>query len=338
MDKQGRVKLVLAIAHKIDDRDELPWDHANIILRTYGVAELDDDSWGPTTAETIDTATDEQLLELAQHFGLELPSEAPAAVVTAIATSTQPLFMFASHLAMHRVLVHEVAEALAAFGIKLFVAHDSITVDTEWHSEIESALDRADAGLVFLHRGFKESSWCDQEVGWLLGRHVPVMALRFDADPYGPLGKHQAQTAGNLPPEAIASSTLGRIASKPELQRGFGASLVDAMAASPRFAVTDSIWLYLRELRSLDSSQCARLLQACKDNTQINWANSALDGGTPYPRAIVAFLRQQPGGGVITADIDAYEVYLQQLEDERNVRSRGVASPPPTANAGSPWP
>ncbi|MGW0042261.1 toll/interleukin-1 receptor domain-containing protein [Rhodococcus sp. NPDC003348] len=324
LDKKTRVSLVLEIASQLDSAD-LRRDHANIILQTYGVQPLDDDHFGQTTAETVNTATDEQLIELAEHFEIEAPSDAPAAAVTSTVKSAQPLFVFASHLAQQRALVHNVATALDAYGITLFVAHDSITVDSQWHTEIEKALDRADAGLVFLHSGFQQSAWCDQEVGWLLGRRVPVMALRYDVDPYGPLGKHQAQVVRNQTPADVAEQTVDRVLAKPELAPALAASLIVAMERSGSFATTDAIWKRLRELRTLDADQCAQLLQASKSNNQIHWAGSALDE-TSYPRAIVSFLRNQPGREVIAADIDAYEKYLDEKDAEDRRRSEEVVA------------
>lgn len=332
LDKKTRVQLVLEIAGKLED--ESRWDHANIILQTYGVQPLDSDQFGPTTAETVSAATDEQLVELAGFYGLEVPNEAPAAGVTTTVESTRPLFVFASHLAKHKALVHAVSAGLAVYGITLFVAHDSITVDSQWHDEIEKALDRADAGLVFLHEGFRESSWCDQEVGWLLGRHVPVMALRFDTDPYGPLGKHQAQVVRGQTAATIAENTIDRIAAKPELAPGFGASLVAAMARSTRFATTDAIWKHLRVLRSLDGNQCAQLLEATKENNQIHWAQSPWDASQNYARVVIDYLRDQPGAAVIASDIDSYEEFLNRKDEETAAAQAKVqAQLPPHPNA-----
>lgn len=327
LDKKKRVELVIAIAEKLDSHD-LRFDHANIILQTYGVASMDDDQFGPSTAETVNTATDEQLIELAQHFELDAPSDAPAAIVTTTVKSSQPLFIFASHLTIHRVVVHQVASALSTYGINVFVAHDSIDVDTKWHDEIEKALDRADAGLAFLHKGISESPWCDQEIGWLLGRHVPVMALKFDAAPYGPLGKHQAATIRNETPDEIAEKLIERIAAKVVLAPGLAASLIDSIANSTKFNTTDRIWKHLRDLRTLDANQCAALLEATKDNTQIYKANSPWDSGRPYSRVIIEFLRQQPGHTVVASDIDAYEKYLEEKAAKANQRRLAVSPPP----------
>ncbi len=311
LDKKNRVRLVMEVTEKVDG---LSWDHANVMLRTYGLPGMPTDQFDTSVAEIINDASDDQLIELASDLELQTPTDgAPAASVTSTVKSVEPLFMFASHLSKHRALVGEVANRLEAYGIELFVAHDSIEVDAAWQDEIEKGLDRADAGLVFLHDGFAASPWCDQEVGWLLGRHVPVLALRFDLAPYGPFGKHQASPAGNLSPEDIADETVDRVQAKSALEPHLAASLVHAMEVSRSFKSTDTAWSKLRNLTSLDSNQCAQLLQALKSNTQIYWADAVPDSRRPFNVVIPKFLRDQPGAAVIAADIDAYDQYLSEL-------------------------
>lgn len=226
--------------------------------------------------------------------------------------SAQPLFIFASHLSAERRFVGAIREELERFGVTLFVAHDSIPDDATWQQEIEKALDTADAGLVFLHPGFKESDWCPQEVGWLLGRHVPVMALNFGVTPYGPLGKLQAGPERSTVPQLIAEKVLDRLTKQESLLGGLVASLVKAMQQSGSFNRTDRIWKYLREL-GCDANQSAELLVAAKTDDQVYRANSALDGKS-YPRAIIDYLRRQPEAEVVKADIDAYERFLDEQD------------------------
>jgi hypothetical protein len=181
---------------------------------------------------------------------------------------------------------------------------------------------------VFVHEGLRGSAWCDQEIGWLLGRNVPVMALRFDGTPYGLFAKHQAQPVPkNATSSTIAEMVVDRIASKPELAGGFAASLVSAMSSSPNFATTESIWKRLRELSSLDADLCSQLLEATKKNNQIFWANCRWDGGEPYPRVVTEFLRRQPGAAVIASDIQAYVDYLDE-QDAEDGRAAGRNAPP----------
>jgi hypothetical protein len=88
--------------------------------------------------QDLDTGTDEDLRDLAEHLGIRVPDSVtpPAAVSTTVRTA-QPLFIFASHLSSEKRLVGHIRRELAIFGIELFVAHDSIADDAAWQAEIE---------------------------------------------------------------------------------------------------------------------------------------------------------------------------------------------------------
>jgi hypothetical protein len=321
--KKTRIRLALAVADRLGDLTT--YDETNLILSTYGLETLDRSFDGPSLHDIVATATDDQLVELAEYFELDLPElPAPESHVATV-SSARPLFLFGSHLTEHRVLVGDVSRALRDYGIDLFVAHDSIDHDDLWQEEIEKALDRADAGLVFLHQGLKESPWCDQEIGWLQGRHVPVMALNFDLMPYGFFAKHQAQKVhAGATPTAIAEMVADRIAKRPELAQGFAASLVSAMKLSNSFAQTEAIWERLRKLKSLDANLCSQLLDATKNNTQIYWAIDKAHTRKPFKSLIIEFVRQQPGGAVIESDINAYATYLDGEDAEAKARHDAI--------------
>lgn len=324
--------LILRIAdHFLTNREDIPYHRIEFALDSLGF-----DTSGQSVEAMIGTGSDEQICELALAFGVDLPPGAADSTSTTTATTTvaaaEPLFIFGSHLSKHKAFVGEVGRELAACGIDLFVAHDTIVEDHAWEDEIRTALDRAHAGLAFVHDGLKESPWCDQEIGWLQGRHVPVMSLAFDAAPYGFFGRHQAhRVTPGTDARIVAERTVERIAARPELARGLAASLVSTMATTNNFDETRARWRYLRDLDCLDARLCAQLLNAAKANNQVYWANSPWvgDDGQNMSRLIIAFLRRQPGGATIAPDIDAYEEYL----DARDASGVGfyTAHTPPAA-------
>lgn len=331
LSRADRLGLILRIADHLLSSPDMPWHRIVFALDSLGL-----DTAGDTLEQMMGTGTDEQVCELALAFGLDLPPGA-AASTSATTTTTrvaapEPLFIFGSHLSKHKAFVGEVGQELAAFGINLFVAHDTITHDTAWEDEIRKALDRADAGLVFVHDGLKDSPWCDQEIGWLQGRHVPVMALRFDATPYGFFARYQAQPVPwDTDARTIAQMTVDRIAAKPELASAFAASLVASMKVVNTFDATRARWRHLRGLDNLDAKLCSQLLEAAKTNNQIYWATSPWDGeaGETINRLIIAFLRRQPGGATIAPDLDAYEKYLDALDTQGKGLYTLHDNPPP---------
>ena len=118
--------------------------------------------------------------------------------------------LFLSHLAEHKVKVHKLKSSLSQYNIDAFVAHDDIQPSREWQNEIELALRSMDCLAALVTPKFIDSKWCDQEIGWALGRGVPVLPIRLDADPYGFAGKFQA-IAGTLEaPDRLALSIVSR--------------------------------------------------------------------------------------------------------------------------------
>ena len=71
------------------------------------------------------------------------------------------------------------------------MAHEDIEPTKEWQNEIEVALHSMDALTAILTEGFRESSWCDQEIGVAVGRDVLIVPIRRGIDPYGFIGKYQ---------------------------------------------------------------------------------------------------------------------------------------------------
>jgi len=100
--------------------------------------------------------------------------------------------VFLSHKAGVKRKVAALSDALRPFGISAFVAHDNIRVTKEWQDEIENALGSADAFVALLTEKFHASEWTDQEVGFALGRGIPLICVKLGRDPYGFIGKFQA--------------------------------------------------------------------------------------------------------------------------------------------------
>lgn len=115
--------------------------------------------------------------------------------------------VFLSHIGAEKAFVSDVRDALVARGLDGFVAHEDIEPTDDWQNAIEAALKECDALVAFLHPGFHESNWTDQEVGFVLARGVPVVPVRLGNDPYGFIGRYQA-IAGNDSPEALAQKIV----------------------------------------------------------------------------------------------------------------------------------
>ncbi len=99
--------------------------------------------------------------------------------------------LFISHPAQERKKIAELAAALQRYSIEAFVAHEMIWPTSEWLEVIEEALRSCDALVAYLHPGFRESDWCDQEIGFAMACDVPIVSVCFGRDPYGFMARYQ---------------------------------------------------------------------------------------------------------------------------------------------------
>lgn len=145
-------------------------------------------------------------LELAQRFG-----ERPDAW-----RDTDDLRLFISHISKHKHRAHRLKEALAPFGVAAFVAHDDIRPTRQWREEILKALNTMDAFVAVLTKGFAESVWCNQEVGFAIAARTKTISFKMEEDPPGFLGDAQALPwrKGKMA-EDIASEIYDLLASDP---------------------------------------------------------------------------------------------------------------------------
>src|SRR5664279_5195643 len=179
--------------------EPMEWMEIDLVLKQHNLPFTDD--WGGAggdkyayVIEMIQDADESSLRQLHTYLvgdSDEVPEEA------------QPwtpgyLKLFMSHLAIHQAFVGQVSNVLAGEGVSGFVAHTSIEPSREWMEVIETGLRSCDAMVVFLHEGFHESKWCDQEVGFALAKRVPVLLLAYEVMPYGFMSKFQALRASGV--------------------------------------------------------------------------------------------------------------------------------------------
>lgn len=124
--------------------------------------------------------------------------------------------LFISHVSAYHVEASQVAMWLRdRYGIHGFVAHADIHPSAEWQDEIENSLKTMDALLALLSPGFSASHWCNQEVGWALGRPSLALSVRLGEDPRGFAGKFQAIPGGDGNPFGIAQRVFAALADNP---------------------------------------------------------------------------------------------------------------------------
>lgn len=88
--------------------------------------------------------------------------------------------VFLSYKVVDKHLAGEFKETLEEFGFEVFLAHESIEPSQEWPMEIKKNLRACDVLLALITPAFRDSEWTDQEVGWCLGRGIPVVPVITD--------------------------------------------------------------------------------------------------------------------------------------------------------------
>lgn len=184
---------------------------------------------------------------------------------------------FISHVSSQKVAAHRLKEALARYQIAAFVAHDDVEPTKEWQSEIESALRTMDALIAMITPGFPESRWCDQEVGYALGRGKLIVSLRIDADPHGFLGKSQGLQAKGLLPAVVAERLVGILVQNDLSRDRMTESLVDRLVNSQGWNSSRETVTLLEKAPHLNAVQVARLMRAIDENSEVGEAHTVPD-------------------------------------------------------------
>jgi hypothetical protein len=179
-------RVAAALANKTFSQIELTLD-------TFGIPDVDErDHWDGDDGYTLlrlRWADDETLVELHAH----LYADAAVGIAPVAGGPWEEGYykLFLSHTSANKALAKEIRDRLRLFGIDAFVAHEDIKPTKEWEEEIERALSTCDGMLAMVTPDFIESEFCDQEVGYAMGRGLLVIALMRGAKPYGFVSKWQ---------------------------------------------------------------------------------------------------------------------------------------------------
>jgi hypothetical protein len=167
------------------------------------------------TKEVLATEPDETILRLADELDIT-HRHVPAAKKEATFWKAGYFKLFLSHLASFKEKTSILQSALKKYGISAFVAHKDIEPSREWQDEIEVGLQTMDALVAILMDGFKESNWCDQEVGVAVGRDILIIPIMHGLNPYGFIGKYQGIQAHNKKVGEVAQAIFTTIVRSPK--------------------------------------------------------------------------------------------------------------------------
>ena len=261
---------------------ERPWARQMLTLQQFGFNTYERDRWNNEddfeyVQNVLSDGPEDKLQEL--HAFLRGEDAEPSHRDDDQPWGDLPVRAFLSHIHQERHLVGEVKKTLAThFGVDAFVAHDDIHVSKKWRDVIKAGLATCDMFVAFLHEGFHASQWCDQEAGWVLGRNVPIIAVRPEGVERrdGFLEEHQdfplPSKYGN--PAGIIARQIFVTAVTDNRTREAGIkSLAEAFVNSRSYDMTRFLWAMIEKVDGFESAQLRRLEYAVETNGQVYKAN-----------------------------------------------------------------
>lgn len=278
------------------------WPLIDLTLREFSLRT--EDEWqGDRDAYVmamVNKAADQTLIDLAQHCGHEFES-------TERSPGLEPPFwkkgmfrMFVSHLGEHRREVATLQETFLNFGVSCFVAHTDIEPTVEWQTQIETALATCDSLLALLHPKFHESNWTDQEIGFAMGRGLPIFAVQLGQAPYGFIGRFQAFAGNAKSPFELAEEVFKVLLKHKQTERRMAEVVVSLFEQSNSFQQAKTRMGYVEGLQIWEQSFSARIVAAAASNSQISGSWGVPDRA----KALAAQWGYKPPERSISADDD----------------------------------
>jgi hypothetical protein len=247
-----RIAKIKAVATELATQ---AWEDIDLTLSQFGFGTSDE--WrGDKHSYLIEhlQAGDDQLLTDLDDFlhpaaePPEPPEPPPSATQFGVSPwETDGYHLFLTHLASEKSNVAGLAAALRLHSIEAFVAHETIDFGAEWIEVIRAALDSCDGLAAWFTPGFRNSDWCDQEIGFAVANRKMIVPIRFGETPYGFIGKIQALTvAAKQPWSEVARSIFDLLVKHPDSRADMAQAIIRRFAQSESFEAVRSNVGYLR--------------------------------------------------------------------------------------------
>lgn len=140
----------------------------------------------------------------------------------------------------------------------------------EWQVEIESALASMDGLIALLAPNFKESNWCDQEIGVAIGRKLPIVSVRLGLDPYGFIGKYQAVQGTGKDHRTLAKELYDIFMLNPTIGPKITSTLVKMLSESFSFEESKRLIVLIEKSAYLTTKHVASMKESVEKNGQIS--------------------------------------------------------------------
>lgn len=225
--------------------------------------------------------------------------------------------VFISHRDIYKKEARELSDALSVYGMSCFVAHDTIKPLTTWRNEILKGLQTMEVMLAFITDDFGDSLYCNQEIGYALGKSTPIVSLQLSRKaPPGFISETQAVRASiDRPIEAARKlfPVLGEVLGR---ERRLDDVLIRNFIASPSYSEAKSRFeLMNAHVPQLSPGQEAMIVEGFRDNDQLNKAGYLTSSFERLRR----FMDKTTDGIWIVDGIDLRRIRPDDEEDDDDV-------------------
>jgi TIR domain len=196
------------------------------------------------------------------------------------------LRLFISHRDSKKAIAHHLANCLEPYGVCSFVAHDAIKPMKKWQEEILNGLMTMEVMLVLLTDDFHDSEWTNQEVGFALGKGIPVITVKVGkSDPKGFLGNKQAMR-GELSDMTVCATEVHRLLVNEIGQEGrLKAILIEAFISSPNYPeAIERLERLVQTTDRLTDKELKRISDGYRKNSQLYGCGGIHNRGNWFKR------------------------------------------------------
>lgn len=288
------------ITEAVDSLSKRPVSDIDLILDQFGFNTTNQDDWEDLRSYCvwcIKDGADGNILELHDYLLGEDAAPTPQQS-TDRPWGSHPVAVFLSHKWEDALYVGAVKKILGDnYGIDAFVAHDDIEPSKRWREVIKAALSSCHALVAVMHEQFHDSQWCDQEVGWALGRNLPVVTVRREGVPRKPDGfleEHQDITVSakfGSGERFVAEKIFEVVLADPRTHAVGVKALAEAFVSSFSFDQTRLLWNLIQNESHWDGEQLRRFEYAVQTNRQVYQAITQPEG-TPIPDLVTKLVEK----------------------------------------------
>ena len=150
--------------------------------------------------------------------------------------------------------------------------------------------------IALITRNFKNSEWTNQEIGYALGRKVPVVSVRIEEEPYGFIAKYQAIDFTNWDNlnKQIIDTLLKNYLDKSRIVDFY----ISLMQNCNSFSEGNWLSQYLPKINGLASLQIDKIIEIYNQNEQLRGSLGFNGADENYGKGIVYHLNRVIGDDI----------------------------------------